>query len=209
MKKILLFGSMALAALAFAAPAMATTEAFWTMGGATETAAQTVELKGKAKFNTLGTGIECEVIAKVTANEGGVHSSTGHVHFKVVTSTCAGFGGTYGGCKVSQITGTNAAGELEFLYHLTNTSGARTIVVTAVSITSDLTNCTHTEHTSVRITFTTVVATPTPNATAIQSVDLSSTGGKAFVNGGGLGLANVAEGTLTVQGAANGTYGIS
>lgn len=200
-KKALLLASMALAAVAFAAPATASAEEnFWLHEGNTEEAAQTVVAEGEAKFNTLGTGIACDSRATITANESG-HSSTGIVHFTVILPTCEGFGETFEGCKVEEIKETGEDDYLSFIYHLTNGK----IVVTNAAIDSVLDEgC---SDSTVKITFPTVTATP-DNSGSISSATLSSEGGKAFVNGSPFGFPNVAEGTLAVQGGDAGTYGI-
>ena len=140
-KKAMLLATMALATIsaALATSAMAETEGFWSDKGTKLTGAAEFTLEGKEKFNTLGNGIECKVKAVVTANEGGVVSSTGKVHlsFPNATNQCVGFGATFKKCKVENIENTSASGDLTFIYHLTDMSGGgRAIVVTEVNFST-------------------------------------------------------------------------
>lgn len=200
-KKIMLLASMALAATALAAAsASATGNGVWVDNGQHVEEPIDVYAEGKAKFNTLGSGLECTVTATITSD--GETASTGTVHFKVEIATCEGFGATFAGCEVEAITNTGPNSDFTWEYHLTKTPPR--IITTGVKIDSHLKNCG--KDTTVSIAFTTVVATP-DNAAAISTVTLSSTGGTAKVNGGAA-LPNAASGDLTVQGAAKGTYGI-
>lgn len=200
-KKMLLLTSMALAAIAFAAAsASATGNGVWVDKGQHVEEAAEVSAEGKAKFNTLGSGIECTVTAEITT--AGQTASTGIVHFAVDTESCEGFGATFGGCEVEEITNTGPNGDFTWEYHLTKTP--QRIITTGVNIASKLKNCG--SDTTVVIAFTTVIATPN-NAAEISSATLSSTGGTAKVNGGAA-LPNAASGTLNVLGEDAGTYGI-
>jgi hypothetical protein len=202
-KKALLFAAMALSAVAAIAPASAFAEGNGVLTdppGTIVVGAKTISLTGVAKFNTLGSGIECTVHSTATYDG----DSTGEVHFEVTITTCKGFGATFTGCGVSAITNT-PAGKTDFTWesHLTKTPMG--VLVTNPVISSTLKNCG--SDTTVTISFPKgVKALPTGGKQPIESVTLSSTGGTASVNGGA-NLPNVAEGTLEVT--PKGTYTIS
>ena len=215
-KKTLLLVSMALAAISasFAASAMAETPGTWADKGTALTGAASATVEGKAKFNTLGSGIECNIKGLITANEGGVISSTGNVDFSVpsATTNCVGFGSTFKKCKVKEIEFTTG-GVLKFVYHLTKfKTGNPIIVVTNVSISSELENkgpgaeekC---PDGTVTIAFPTVNAIP-DNSGSIGSVTFESEG-TAVVDKGVAqpNLATTVE-PLKVLEPNKGTYGI-
>jgi len=94
-KKTLLFVGMMLGLVAFALPASAMATDGILMGGAT-VADESASFTGKLKFETLGTGIECESKSTITVN-GATVTATG---FEVTTPVnCSFFGSVYKECE--------------------------------------------------------------------------------------------------------------
>src|SRR5262249_39838850 len=96
MKRVLLFASMALAAMAFAIPAVASAARIYdSKNNTTLTTAKTIKASGQARFQALGSGVECTVDTAITTNGNGTTANV--TKFEITTSTCAGFGFPYAG----------------------------------------------------------------------------------------------------------------
>jgi hypothetical protein len=114
-KRVTLLLVMALAAVAFTAPATAPASGTWTHNKKKFFKDKVVKLTGSIKISTLGTGIECKVHAeaKLTAAYDGkvVKTGTGHLEkLQITTDTCVGFGSVFSGCVVDshQVKGLKA-----------------------------------------------------------------------------------------------------
>lgn len=181
-KKALLLASMALAAIAFAAPASAfgQGEIVDVTNEKTITSGTEIDLAGEAEFTSLGTGIFCDVEATVTADT----ATTGTTDFTINTPSCEGFGFLYQGCDV--------VGDVTSEYHVDVETTDFT--VTNAEIFSDLENC-ESGLTFTDLTFESVTITPDtygPHG-GITTVELSGEG-EAHADPGTLGVE--AHGTL-------------
>jgi hypothetical protein len=148
---LLSFAAMAIAMTAFASSALAAEDGVLqdTNGNPiTDPVGAPVELHftGWAKFETLGTGIECHVTALYTPT--GTEGKTGDITgFTPITSTCHGFGSIYNGCKVTTDTVLNQP------YHVTVTKTDFDVTSTNIVINSTLSSCVNTNVTFTNLSF--------------------------------------------------------
>jgi hypothetical protein len=98
MRKAFLLVGMALAVIAFSAPASASALTIKDAGKELEN--KEIPFEGLAKFEALGTGIECPITVKVLVNKQTVALSS----FAVTnpTTECRFFGSIYGNCAFEQ-----------------------------------------------------------------------------------------------------------
>ncbi len=96
MRKFLLLVSMALGLVAVALPASAMGSAMLTENSLPLND-KTISFEGKAKFNTLGTGIECNVTLKTTVT--GATITPTEFNVTNPTTECVFFGATYQDCE--------------------------------------------------------------------------------------------------------------
>jgi hypothetical protein len=188
-KKMLLLASMALAAVAFAAPAGASAAEI-THEGVPVGAGTEVDMSGTARFTStiiVPSGIECDVHATLTAD----NSETGKTAFDVTEESCEGFG-FLSGCEVESTELTNNP-------WVTHVASANTLSITNVVIHG--VNDPECFLEEVTLDFPVITAT-VDDPEAISSVTISGTG-KANE------LSSTASGSLSVVGGDAGTYAIS
>lgn len=163
-KKMMLLAGMAMAVVAFAAPAMAVANEM-TDEGTPVAAGTEAQLSGTAKFTSIiffvESGIECNVHATLTAET----AETGQTEFEITTSSCKGFG-FLNGCEV-------VADELTGNPWETHVSSSNTLTVTDVTIHS--TQDSECAMENIFLQFGEVTATVDDPA-SISSVTLSGTG---------------------------------
>jgi hypothetical protein len=204
-RSLLLSLTAAIAMLAFASSALAGTGALvHDSTGEFIPNGTEITTEGNAKFETLGTGIECTTATgtlKVTNSVG----STGQItKFAPTTSTCNGFGSIFKGCKLT-------ADTVEGLpYHVTATDN-KLDVTGEIVITGTTSNCTNSKITSVNLFFSSVTLEPmnTSGNTAATGETISA----VELHGEGIAKTNVpselsveAGGVLQILGAARCTY---
>ena len=209
-KTILLFASMALASVVFAAPASAVTSELYDVkdGKTVNNTEVEVHLTGQASFSTLGSGIECTVHSTLKNTNG----TTGDItKFEITTSTCHGFGSPFGNCVVN----TDEVKNLPWLVHIVG----HDFTITNVTIHGTLKNtpgkaCAITEN---LLTFAEITGTPVVNGEGgITAVKLSGAGtAKTNIGTFAVGAAGtlevvgeVTEAGKTINKLASGTYGI-
>lgn len=217
-KKSLLLSvaAMAIAMTAFASSAMAATDGvIKDTNGSTIVEGTVLSAKGWAKFETLGTGIECHVEAAVKAGKEG---KVGEVTvFKPVAATCHGFGSIYKNCKVTSTS-------VENLPYPATVTPTDIDVTDEITILGSLNSCENTKLTFTNLFFeeATLIplktgangATNTENhlggtASAgeeIAGIEIEAEG--EAVNNIGT-LAVEATGELEIEGAARCTYKIA
>jgi hypothetical protein len=126
-KKIALLASMALAAMAVVGTASAAAET----PKLYDLEHTEVELKGAARFQALGSGIECEVHATLTHGSG--EGTPLVASLEITTSTCAGYGKIYKECEVESYTLNEQPWSIDLLQH--------GLTAANVGIESELENC--------------------------------------------------------------------
>jgi hypothetical protein len=173
LKKMLLLATMALAVVAFAAPAAAHAEQH-------EFNEATESYEGPLKFTAAGVGsYECQVTVSINA-EGG---TTAEVEaFTPTTSTCVGTG-AFTGCKLKEHTSS-----VPFTAHTTETNDLKiTDEPGNIVIHNVYEGCLVPETT---LEFAEVTATPNPTTGPIHSISISGTSTSGVV----------ASGTVTAEG---------
>lgn len=193
-KKILLLAGMALALVAFAAPAVAAAQDTLLDNGAT-VADKEAELSGEIGFSSLGGGIDCTAHAKITINSLVVRV----VSLNITTSTCKGTGGL-SGCTVTTDSVTNLPWTVDVLTKpsrltITNVTIHNTLSPTVGKVCSPK---------NLTVEFASVTATP-DNAAAIKKVTIEGEGTATIE---GVAVEAEASGSLSVVGANSGTYQI-
>jgi hypothetical protein len=192
LKKMMLLASLALAVVAFAAPASASAQGTLFDGTTPIPTGNhiTLETTGVISFDVpeLASSFGCNSHPKVTLVSG--HPSTGTVEaFNITTSECAGTG-LLEGCVLANDTTNKPAVDVS---------------ATVLTITNIEINNVFAEGCIVpgsKLTFPAVVATP-DNTKSISSVKVSGNGVDDVT-----GLLIEATGTLNIAGGAAGTYGI-
>ena len=193
-KKMLLVASMALAAVAFAAPGMASA-AEWTHEGEPLAEEVTVQFEGTAKFEDQeGNGVECtDAYADVDLEPGSTGKVTSFGPTNV--SNCHVLGSLGSVCSLEEVTSLALPWEVDV--------NAANFTITGVHIINHMSGgffCEVAIGSAKEITLSgNVTATP-DNTAAISSITLSgslssSLGGSVVVSG-------------TMQGTPAGTYGI-
>lgn len=179
-----------------------------------------LNLKGWAKFETLGTGIECHVTATFENTFTGVLGTQGNItQLSPNTASCYGFGSIYKGCKVK-------SDEVQNLpYAAMGTPTDLDVTSTNITITSTLTSCENTKITFTNLFFEegitlkllgtgTRLVTNTENKlgntittnTSIAGIELEALG-EAVNNLGELGVETTGE--LELTGSGRCTYKLS
>jgi hypothetical protein len=192
LKKMMLLASLALAVVAFAAPAPASAAGtLFDKGVQVPTGNHvTLELTGVFTYDMpeLESSFGCNSHPKVTLKSG--HPSTGTVlAFNITTSECVGTGLLKGCVPVNDVTNQPAVDV-----------SATALTITNIDITIEFAEGCIVP--SATLTFPAVVATPN-NANAIGSVTVAGNGVDDVT-----GLAIKATGTFLIAGGAAGTYGI-
>jgi hypothetical protein len=213
---LLSFAVTAIAMSAFASSAMAVDGTIKDTDGTVIPNGTSISLKGWAKFETLGTGIECHVTSTVVSSGSGTTGSV--TAFAPITSTCHGFGSIYNGCKVT------SDSVLNLPYSATVTSTDVDVTSTNIAINSGLSSCVNTNVTFTNLSFEEGI-TLKPLKTGVRAVTntenklgTTTTAGAgepiAGVELSGLGFAenNLGElgveatGELEIEGGARCTY---
>jgi hypothetical protein len=194
LKKMLILASMALAVVAFVAPASASAARWvhWEAGVETTVETITEDFTGWAEFHPTGvasTNFGCEVHAHVTGSTtaGVAHGKV--TSFEITTSTCKGEGG-FTGCELKSHTNTAAANP--WTVHV-NTND---FVITNVSIQNEYKGCLVPP---ANLSFPEITAEPEPEATKINCLTIS---------GAGLNISTAIEATGELCAYHEGTYGI-
>lgn len=204
-KRVMLSLAATVAAMfAFASPAMAVDGHIAHVTTGSTVSNLTLHLVGNAKFETLGTGIQCTTITSTVELE---TATTGKVvSFLPEVSTCSGFGSIYAGCKVTSTT-TNTP------LHVTVTDNDFDVTKTGgeTEIEGKLNSCNNSKVNFTNLFFPNATLKPenTAGTTAatgepIEAVEIVETEGEAENNLGT--LAVEATGTLTLTPSERCTY---
>lgn len=191
MKRIILFATAGIAALALAAPVTASASQITNEGAPIEEHTE-VGLRGQVRWEFLGTGIRCIVHATLTT-EDGTSATTSISSFQITTETCEGFGFQFSGCNVE----SDTVDGLPWSIAIDESS----LTISTGTITETLGHCFSERYDWTGATLTATVDNPA----SISSVSMS---GSFTLDTDSESIPAVTRGTLQVVGEAAGTYAI-
>ena len=178
-KKMLLLAASAMALVAFAAPAVASADQWYTDPGNVTVTEDHFWLHGhlNATVPALGAELTCDITAHITINNGGGHANV-EIDEVVLDAPAAGCHGVFGGVLTCEITaGVAGAGEV----HVNGTS----LEVTNAFFLNELEGCAATEEAGASGTLTGTFNNATSCVDFANSGDMTvpGLGAAVFVDG--------------------------